>query len=226
MKAPFSLSWPVAEKIILVITLLSTATFWTYPEAALAATLPAQGQNSALVFEVKQTDLLFKPNSPQLAYEEVIKNDPLYSAVKNYLTERSSPLADYSGQIIALPQWQRALAISFVESNFCQTAADNNCGSLGVKPGHAAWRTYNTAFDGIKDLSAVLEKPLYKERLTTCKSMLRVYVVPGSANWRYGCEKVSSELLALTAQAEQARNTLAQQTAFPVSAAVVQLALK
>ncbi len=209
MKAAIALLGSAIEKSIVFITLLSLI-FWIYPEVSQAASFQNQSTTHALVFEIKPTskDTVV---SGQLTYQEIIDADPLVNKVRGYLVAKNSPLAEYAEEIVKQPQWQRALAITFVESNYCSTAANNNCGSLGVGPSHPAWRKYGTPIDGFKDISLLLEKPIYKERFTNCKSMRGVYVVPGSFRWIAGCESASNELITLTNQAETKRLALTNQ---------------
>jgi hypothetical protein len=172
-----------------------------YPHVGFAAETNGQ---SALVFEVKTKD---KTNE-SLKYSEIVENDPLIAKVRTYLESKKSPLAAYSEEIVKQPQWQRALAISFVESNFGKYCSDNNCSGIGVAPSHPNWRKYPTKLAWFKDMSQLLEKPIYKEKFVNCKAMKGVYVVPGSSNWVNGCNKVSEELLTLTKLAELEKSSL------------------
>lgn len=213
MKAPFNSVWSAIETGINLITILSLV-FWIYPaHVAKASALQTMGINSALVFNIEP-----KPNSEQqkdqnsvtlLNIDEVIKNDPLTIKLQAYLEQNDSPLAPFASQIVQLPQWQQALGITYVESGFCKYARNNNCGSYGVGPGHPLWRKYTTAFDGFKDLTTLLEKPLYKDRLTTCASKRGTFVVPGSNRWVSGCEKVVRDMTNLENEANQERIALA-----------------
>ena len=213
MKAPFTLSSAI-EKAILVVAFLPLVSV-VYPETVAVAHAAQNPEQNALVFEVNskaKTETLLNQN--QLTYDELLQNQPckneiLVNKVRAYLETKRSPLAPFADKIVCEPQWQRALAISFVESNFCRVAANNNCGSIGVKPGHKLWRKYANAFEGWKDMTLLLERPIYKQKYTTCKSMMGVYVVPGSPRWLNGCNKVSNELLAITAAAEQEKLALA-----------------
>ena len=101
-------------------------------------------------------------------------------------------------------QWQRALAISWGESNFGKRCHSNNCSGIGGAPGRKTWRTYPNKLEWFKDMSALLEKPIYKERFTNCKTMNGVYNA-GSLNWLRACEKKSNELISLTNQSYQER---------------------
>jgi hypothetical protein len=127
------------------------------------------------------------------------------------LEKHRSPLAEFAGEMVKQPQWQRALAISWVESNFCKRHMDNNCSGIGVAPGHKLWRKYETHLDWFKDMSALMEKPIYKEKYTTFQKMKGVYVQPGSANWVNGAQKKYNELIKLTQESEVQKITQIQQ---------------
>ncbi len=56
--------------------------------------------------------------------------------------------------------------------------------------------------------------------------MKGVYVVPGSANWVNGCNKVSNELLAITAQGNAERDAyIAQNNSKPMNIATAAVEL-
>lgn len=192
---------------VLMIALISTV---IYPE--MSKTAHAAEGNQSLVFELKPNAL--KENSSivsatQLQMNEVAANDALVQAVQKYLEAKKSPLAPYASEIVLLPNWEQALGITYVESNFCAKAANFNCGSVGVKPGHSAWKKFETPLDGFRAVSVLLEKPLYKNKYNTCKKKMGVYVVPGSNSWLRGCEKVETDMKAITTQAENTNRSLA-----------------
>jgi len=178
-----------------------------FPEVALAASLQTS-ENQALVFEIKDPQNTLQ-NKKSLTLEQISYTDPLVVKVKQYLEDRKSPLAVYAADIVTQPQWQRALGVSFVESNLGKFCFDNNCSGIGVKPGHPSWRKYATKLDWFIDLNRLLEKPIYKERNNTFEKMRGVYVVPGSAGWVNGATKVYNELMAITKQAEAERREIA-----------------
>ena len=210
MKAPFSLDSAV-EKAIIMLAFLPVVSM-VYPETAAAAFAAQDTKQTALVFQVNskaKTEIVEQPLTT-LSYDELVHNQVLVPKVREYLESKGSPLAIYAEEIVQQPQWQRALAISFVESNFGKYCHSNNCSGIGVSPSHPSWRRYETKLDWFKDMSALLEKPIYKERYTTCNTMKGVYVVPGSARWVNGCNKVSEELLAITREAETAKLSMAE----------------
>ena len=187
-----------------------------FPELALASELKTLGLQGP-VFEIKITNPNFLDQSPKqneqtfLTMKELEDNDPLVSSLREYLENLHSPLDIYAADIVKQPQWQRALAISWVESNMGKHCYDNNCSGIGVKPGHPAWRKYKTKLDWFVDLCVLLEKPIYKEKYTTFKQMRGVYVVPGSDAWVYGSQQKFNELVALTQNAETTRQAKAQE---------------
>ncbi|HMQ01631.1 MAG TPA: hypothetical protein PKD79_00985 [Candidatus Doudnabacteria bacterium] len=202
MKAPFNLS-PAIEKAIIILAFLPVITM-VYPKITAAAhTAQGDGQEK-LVFHVnsisKSNSLSYAELEAYHLAEQAKKNQLLADEVRKYLEAKGSPLAVYAEEIIKQPQWQRALAISYVESNFGKHCHSNNCSGIGVSPSHPSWRKYPTKLDWFIDMNALLERPIYKERYTTCAKMRGVYVVPGSDRWVNGCNKVSNELLAITAQ--------------------------
>lgn len=205
MKAPLTIN-SVIEKAAVVFAFLPLV-FMIYPESVAAAYTAQNSRGKALVFEIDS-----KSTQKLLTYDEVAKFEAetnidafLAPKVKAYLESKGSPLAVYADQIVKQPQWQRALAISFVESNFGKRCADNNCSGIGGSPQSRSWERFETKFHWFQRMSQLLEKPIYKERFTNCHTMKGVYVVPGSANWVNGCNKVSNELLAITETAKNER---------------------
>lgn len=190
---------------------LVSLTVWVHPQALVMASASETLEQNQLVFEVKNLNL--QSNTQGLQFQEITDNDPLVNNLKIYLQKFNSPLAAYAQDMIKQPQWQRALAISWVESNFCKRHVDNNCSGIGVAPGHKLWRKYRTHLDWFKDMSALMEKPIYKEKYTTFQKMRGVYVQPGSTNWVNGANKKYNELVRLTQESEDQRKIIAQKAA-------------
>lgn len=192
------------EKQNLAATLLAILTLVVFPthnNTTQAAT------NDVLVFEVSAEHL----TQSLLTYQTILEHEYLVSGLEDYLVKKQSPLAPFAREIVELPQWEHAMGIVFVESTYCRFARNFNCGSLGVAPGHKQWRKYANAYEGFKDLTTLLEKPMYKDRLNTCKKKLGVYVVPGSSRWLGGCEKVQGEMNELVLNAKKNSENLANQ---------------
>ncbi len=219
MKALFNLE-PALEKSFVTMALLCLVLI-AYPQHLLmAANVQEKGSNQALVFEIKDPSLIASITNPSsLTYDQIVENDPLVPKLQDYLVKYNSPLAPYAAEIIKQPQWQRALAISWVESNFGQHCYDNNCSGIGVEPGHPSWRKYATKLDWFKDMSQLLEKPIYKERYTTFEKMRGIYVYPGSSSWVYGAKTKYAELMALEKEANEERQLAAENSTTVITAA-------
>ena len=207
MKALSALKSTFIYKGIVVIILFSLLSV-IYPELVFASTLETSRETKTLVFEVKNPTQNSQNNN-SITFAEIVENDPLTKDLTEYLESLNSPLAIYAPEIIQQPQWQRALAISWVESNMCIHHVDNNCSGIGVAPGHALWREYDTHLDWFKDMSALMEKPIYKERFTTFQAMRGVYVQPGSDNWVYGAQSKFNKLIEITENADAERKLAA-----------------
>ncbi len=190
MKAPLTLNNIRLSAVGLLITLVSLI----YPHSGAAQTINEGTQS--LVFEINPSAVSLITQKKSLNVQD-LANAELAAAVQEYLESKKSPLAPYADQIILEPNWEQALGITFVESNFCARAANLNCGSVGVKPGHSQWRKFENHFQGFQAVTKLLDKPLYKNKYNTCKKKMGVYVVPGSANWLRGCEKVEREMAAI-----------------------------
>jgi hypothetical protein len=212
MKALLSFKSALDQSKSLGIIALVLLTPVIFPRLAFAAELQTLGQQNQ-IFEIKIADSTILDQPPKqnsLNIQTLADNDPLVIALKQYLDDKGSPLSIYASEIVKQPQWQRALAISHVESNMGKYCFDNNCSGIGVKPGHPSWRKYKTKLDWFIDLNNLLEKPIYKEKYTTFKKMRGVYVVPGSDGWVNGATQKYNDFMAIAKQAELDRQALAQ----------------
>src|SRR3989344_2483907 len=213
MKALFNLKPAIGQSHIGIIALVALVPV-IFPEIALAAELQALGEQNQ-VFEIKISDpsVLNQNSKPKLqtflTIEEVQNNDPLVIALKEYLNKHNSPMAEYAAEMVKQPQWQRALAISYVESHMGRFCHSNNCSGIGGAPGMKSWRKYPTKLDWFKDMCQLMERPIYKEKYTTFQKMRGVYVKPGTANWVNGATKKYNDLIKLTEESETQRIALA-----------------
>lgn len=210
MKALLTLKSAKNLSSLLGIAALIILTPAIYPEFVLAAELQTSGKNQSIVFEINDSSKLFAQNQISITIESLKSNDPLISKLEDYLKKHNSPLSIFAPEIIQQPQWQRALAISWVESNFGRFCADNNCSGIGVAPGHPSWRKYPTKLEWFKDMSLLMEKDIYKNKYNTFEKMKGVYVQPGSRSWVYGAKTKYAELMALTAEAENEKIAMSQ----------------
>ena len=217
MKTLFTLKSALNQSVLNSLVSMLVLIPAVYPHAVAFASQTSNKDKTALIFEIQDPTVLFKNNSTvenqkSLSMDDIVSNDPLTIRLKQYLQDHNSPLAPYASEMVKQPQWQRALAISWVESNFCIHNVDNNCSGIGGAPGQASWRMYPTVFDWFKDMCALMETPRYKNTYTTFEKMNRVYVQPGSQNWVNGSKQKYGELMALTSQALDDSVALANQS--------------
>lgn len=173
------------------------------------------GQPTAKIFEINVLDSSILSQSPKqnensLSIESVSDSDPLVVNLTAYLNKLGSPMAEHASEIVKQSQWQRALAISYVESHMGKYCFNNNCSGIGGAPGTPTWRKYQTKLDWFIDLNKLLDKPIYSQKYTTFKKMRGVYVQPGSDNWVNGAQKKYDELMKLTKDSEEETRALAQ----------------
>jgi hypothetical protein len=204
MKTLFTLKSAFNQSILNSLVSMLVLMPAVYPHAVALASQTSS--ETALIFEIKDPSVLFKNNSSDenqktLSFDEIVSNDPLTIRLHDYLVAHKSPLAPYASEMVKQPQWQRALAISWVESNFCIHRVDNNCSGIGVAPGHPSWRKYPTVLEWFKDMSKLMETPRYKEKYTSFEKMKGIYVYPGSPSWVNGSKQKYGELMSLTSQA-------------------------
>ena len=211
MKALLALKAACNQHVLSVLVALVALTPAIYPEISLAAAGSANKDNGALVFEINHSSKLSATqtqNQNSISFEQLTTSDPLALKLQAYLEDHDSPLAEYADEIIQQPQWQRALAISWVESNFGRFCADNNCSGIGVAPGHPSWRKYPNKLEWFKDMSQLMETDRYREKYTTFEKMRGVYVQPGSDAWVFGAKKKYAELMVLTTEAQNEKIAL------------------
>ncbi len=194
MKALTTLRSVIDQAPIFGVTALIALFPVFFPGIALAAENQTQGQ-SAQIFEIKSS-LSQTQINPGLSYDEVVKQDPQYQALKTYLTNHNSPLADYTDVLLKHDNWDKIVAISFVESNMCQHHYVYNCSGIG---GQAYLRKYHNFGEWIDDMSNLLHQ--HYEGWSIDK-MNGVYVQPKSRNWGIGANKILTELTELQAQTE------------------------
>ncbi len=217
MKALLTLKSAINQSTLIGLVALIGLIPALMPHLALASQLQTEDQK-AKFFEIKIEDSIvlnssLKSNTEQklLTMDTLAENDPLVIKLTAYLEKHNSPLAEHSAGIVQQPQWQRALAISWVESNFGRFCHSNNCSGIGGAPGMKSWRKYSDKFEWFKDMCVLLETPRYKERFVTFRQMKGVYVQPGTENWVNGAQKKYNELMAITDQAEEERRANSEQ---------------
>ena len=216
MKALSTLKSAINQSSTLAFIALITIVPMLYPELGIAAELQTSGQQPAVVFQINNPSVLDSQNQKSINFQQITNTDPLVVKVKEYLEDHDSPLADSAAYIVTEENWERALAISFVESNMCRftpkyyakgkVQESYNCSGIGGDN----YKRYTSYEDWFADMNDLLSKPNYTNR--PIEKFIGYYVVPGSRNWLNGVKKTEADLNVLEAQASQERqNQLAAQ---------------
>lgn len=127
--------------------------------------------------------------NPQVKEAQILADRK--AKLKEYLTEKNSPLVSIVDTIAELKHWKMVLAISNSESSLGKHCADENCSGIGIEPGNPLWRTYPSKAEWAKDLDKLLEKR-YKD--WTLEQMNGVYNKPGSQNWLLASKQILEDL--------------------------------
>jgi hypothetical protein len=108
--------------------------------------------------------------------------------LKQFLTERNSPLADVSDTIAEQPHWQLILAISFAESTLGKNCYNFNCSGIG---GASSIKSYKSLNNWVLDFNRLLDQ---KYNNWTLNQMCGVYVKPCTSSWLYATSQILTEL--------------------------------
>lgn len=111
--------------------------------------------------------------------------------IKQYLTDKKSPLAAAAEIIAEQPHWNLILPIAFAESSLGKNCNDNNCSNIGVRPGAPSWRKYSSYQAWVVDFNRLLDK---KYNNWTLEQMCGVYVKPCNPNWLLATKEVLDDL--------------------------------
>lgn len=161
------------------------------------AQVQTNGQ-TALVFQIKNPGALTQTQT-NLAFDQVMSQDPLTKDLKTYLQSKNSPFADYTEDLLKCSDWKRVLAISFVESNMGIHHYSYNSSGIG---GQQYLRKYSSYSEWMDDMCNLLTT---RYSGWSIEKMDGVYVQPFSYNWKLGANKILGQLDQLEAQANQER---------------------
>jgi hypothetical protein len=109
------------------------------------------------------------------------------AALKKFLVERQSPLANNADLIAEQPHWQLILAISFAESTLGKKCFEFNCSGIGG----SNLRIYKSFTNWILDFNRLLDNHYNS---WTLDQMCGVYVQPCTQNWLNATKQILDEL--------------------------------
>lgn len=122
----------------------------------------------------------------------------LADQVAQYLIKKKSPLKDHAAYLVQQPHWKLIVAVSAIESTYCQHQLFYNCWGIKAAKGQATtdqgYAKYKDYDDAILATETLLAKWQNKGRWLTPEDMNCSYVVPCSPNWVYVVKKTLKEL--------------------------------
>ena len=122
---------------------------------------------------------------------EVPRKDHRIELVREYLQSKNSPLADESELLLKQKHWEFLIAISAIESEFCQRQLSWNCWGIG---GDMYYRHYSSLRAAIIDADDFITHWQSKGRWLTVEDMNCSYVQPCNENWVRVVKKVLADL--------------------------------
>jgi hypothetical protein len=184
------------SKLVIVVSLFLGFVFAFVTLSFISSTSANKPVEQAVVSEVNFEETSFNTQLKSMAefFEE--RNEPDEIAersklIKKYLESKKSPFAEMSDLIARQEHWKMILAISNAESTLGRSCSNNNCSGIGVKPGHASWREYETFRHWVVDFNSLLER---KYKNWTLKEMCGVYVQPCNKNWLSATRQILMEI--------------------------------
>ncbi len=156
-----------------------------------------------IVFEIKNLSTITIPLNYQDVLEENNSSPEELEALQEqifqsnvatlqaYLTQKGSPLANYSDVLLKQDNWKLIIAISNGESTMCKHYAYNNCWGIG-----GAWnlKRYKDLGEGITDVNRILTTKYVADGLDTPEEMVRRYVGHPNTNWVLAANKILAEV--------------------------------
>ncbi len=173
---------------------LAGVLLWAFPHPSLAQTLTEQ----PLIFEINDHLPILTTREDYLARALAADYvppapDPRVAILREYLLEKSSPLADNAEVLLQQFHYRLIIGISFAESNFCKVQIRaNNC--WGIGGGYP--ESYDTLADGITRANNLIQR-YHNNGMTTPRLMRNTWVGWPNQNWVLAVEQVTDRLESL-----------------------------
>lgn len=115
----------------------------------------------------------------------------LNNLIREFLTEKKSPLAPETEFLMRQKHWRLLIAISAIESQYCKRQIAFNCWGIG---GDSVYRHYSSIRAAILDANDLIEHWQERGRWLTVEDMDGHYVVPANPNWVLTVNKVLNQI--------------------------------
>jgi hypothetical protein len=111
-------------------------------------------------------------------------------ALRLFLKDTGSPLAEFSDQILASPHWSTIIGICWIEQYHCTHGPNFNLWGIGP---HHRYSSYEESINAISDLLSKYEI----RGKDTLEELNGYYVQPASNNWLSTVLRIKSEVESL-----------------------------
>lgn len=184
------------SRLVVILSLFLGFIFSLVTVSFIPKTVAEKSAEYPKLLEINFEDSDFNIQLKNLADFFEKKNQPDQTAqraerIKKFLQGKTSPFADLSDLLARQEHWKIILAISNAESTLGRNCFNKNCSGIGVKPGHPAWREYETLRHWVVDFNSLLER---KYKNWTLKEMCGVYVQPCNKNWLSATRQILMEI--------------------------------
>jgi hypothetical protein len=152
--------------------------------------------------EVQQDEAVFQLKH-ETAVAKLKRQMQMVGALKDYLTQKRSPLAGYSQIILQQNNWKKIIALSNAESTLCRNyiEATSNCWGVG---GSNLWDMGNNLGEGVVAMNNFLNsapsKSPIKYSQMNFQQMNGLYKQPARDHWVSNNLETYNELTALEKQ--------------------------
>jgi hypothetical protein len=136
----------------------------------------------------------------ETAVQKLQRQLKMGNALKKYLQEKRSPLAEYSATILQQNNWKKIIALSNAESSMCRRYIEEKANCWGVG-GSNLWDMGENLGEGVvgmnKFLNTAPSKSKVKYSQMNFEQMNGLYKQPPGDHWVYNNLEIYNELTAL-----------------------------
>lgn len=198
------------HKLMIILVLISFTTTLVPHETYAAVETDSSNLGPALVYNSPDNGLddYLETRSQELSdafYQEqiqlqVIRHQKLTEKVQSYLTNRNSPLAEYTETLVTLRNWKKIVALANAESTLCRhyPESKSNCWGVG---GSNLWDMGENLGQGVISMNHFLNKypmrsPLKYSQMSF-DQMNGLYKQPATQHWVVNNETIYEDLAAI-----------------------------
>lgn len=148
-----------------------------------------------VVYSIPRVIVYTKPAEAVATTTVAVATTTQQQKVYDYLDKKHSPLKSETALILNQKHWQLIIAISAIESQFCNRQLGLNC--WGITSMEGGYKHYKNLAEGIVDAERLIERRQKQKRWLTVEQMNCSWVVPCNSNWVNTVNLVQKQLNSL-----------------------------